>query len=162
MYHRDPFTLSAKFAATLKDMVHRAFGLDVRHDHFESCKDEPQEVFHGKTPRQVYIAFSETFVKPLYGVGFFGSVLRESLLYTCAFRSTPVSAVAISDSGFREEALEVMKGFDKVLLVRIHRPGKTFDGDGRSYIELPTRTIDVQNDSPGAPEMIARHILEIV
>jgi hypothetical protein len=54
-----------------------------------------------------------------------------------------------SDSGFTEEAKELVYqvvGPDNVLLVQLERPGKSFTGDSRSYIELHgVKTIRIEN-----------------
>lgn len=57
-----PRTFRLGFADCLKDSVHAAYGMPgVPFDHFEAVKDEPRDEFFGSTPRQAYIAFSETF-----------------------------------------------------------------------------------------------------
>ncbi len=56
-----------KFARKLKEAAHALYGMpELPHDHFEACKDTPLEQFFGKSPRQVYIAVSETYFKPLH------------------------------------------------------------------------------------------------
>lgn len=157
-----------KFANELKKMAHAAFGLvGLAPDAYEGhLKDTPIQVFHGKTPRQTYIALSELFVKPFLGQGFFGAALRRTMREMVFSQNLHAGHVfAVSDSGFAGEAQELISwvGAPNVLLVRIHRPGTSFEGDSRSYIELPdVRTIDVQNDTFSAPREIARHILKIL
>lgn len=64
-----------------------------------------------------------------------------------AINPTP-SLIAVPDSGFVEEAEEVIKAYgpDSVLLIRLHRVGRDFAGDSRSYISLPVKTVEIHND----------------
>lgn len=149
---RFPGVEVAKFAGELKDAVHRAFGLDVPTDHFETRKDQPCPEFHGQTPRAVYIAYSERFLKSLYGPGIFGKMLVQTLK---GMEAAGVKLVAITDSGFREEAEEVLREFPEAILVRLHRSGTSFMGDSRSYIQLGIEAVDMQNDLAGDPNLIA-------
>lgn len=147
----------AKFAGELKDAVHRAYNLNVPTDHFETRKDQPCEEFLGATPRAVYIAFSERFMKPLYGQGVFGRMLVQTLQ---GMERAGVRLVAVTDSGFREEADEVLKVFSEALLVRLHRTGTTFQGDSRSYIQLGIEAVDMHNDAVDSPQRIAEFAYE--
>lgn len=149
---RFPGCETAKFAGELKDAVHRAFGLQVPTDHFESRKDQPCDEFFGRTPREVYIAYSERFLKPLYGPGIFGRMLVETLK---GMEASGVRLVAVTDSGFREEAEEVLRVFPEALLIRLHRDGTSFMGDSRSYIQLGIEAIDMQNAAVEDPTTIA-------
>jgi hypothetical protein len=142
----------AKFAGELKDAVHRAFNLNVPTDYFESRKDQPCPEFFGQTPRAAYIAFSERFMKPLYGQGVFGRLLVQTLQ---GMEEAGVKLVAVTDSGFREEADEVLKVYPEALLVRLHRAGTSFMGDSRSYIQLGIEAVDMHNDTVEAPNAIA-------
>lgn len=131
-----PGTRVYKFAEALKCATHDLYGSlhhlgrqDKREAaRYESVKDQPQDDFFGLTPRQAYIAVSETLLKPLHGTDFFGRVLVEKILL-----ERPRLAV-VADSGFREEAVPVLweTGFICRIL-RLHRPNCTFDGDSRSY-----------------------------
>ena len=137
-----------KFAGPLKEMVHRAFGLPEAHDSQESCKDTPLPQLFGKTPRQVYIALSETFMKPMLGTGIFGRLLADEieLLEKIAKEDGEPGAdfYLVSDSGFFTEAAVVVDrfGLDNIILVHLERDGYDFTGDSRGYISLPgVRTI---------------------
>jgi hypothetical protein len=153
-----PHAEVAKFAGELKDAVHAAFGMpNVPTDHFEARKDVPCEEFLGKTPREVYIAFSERFMKPLYGEGVFGRLLVKTLR---SMEAAGVPLVAVTDSGFRAEAEEVLSVFPEALLVRLHRQGTSFMGDSRSYIQLGIEAVDMHNDSPESPRTIAEFVID--
>lgn len=124
-----------KFAEALKLATHALFGEEDQPAHaFEKRKGTPLDEFFGMTPRATYIKVSETAVKPAFGRDFFGKVLAKQL------RRAPslVEIAAITDSGFDYEAAPVIEaaGRQNVLLIRVHRRGKTFDGDSRSYIEI--------------------------
>lgn len=136
-----------KFAAVLKERTHALYGRpDLPHDHFELCKDEPNALFLGLTPRDAYIAVSEKLMKPIHGKAVFGKLLVNTML------AEPVMprAFVISDSGFAHEAFPVIErfGFENCILARIHaeKRGCTFEKDSRSYITLPIKTIDVENN----------------
>lgn len=130
-----------KFAKALKEKVHASLGLldhngrPLPHDAFEPRKDEPLIEFHGVSPRQAYIEFSEGYAKPLWGPGIFGEWLVEEIVKLNVSR---ISHVIVTDSGFRSEATVLIDRFgaDNVRLVQIRRDGCSFDGDSRSYIHL--------------------------
>jgi hypothetical protein len=136
-----------KFSGILKSMVHGAYGLDYSAEYYErkyghAWKSTPNRHLNGKTPRECYIAFSETYIKPLHGMTFFGERLADEMF------NYPNTFAVISDSGFDYEAPPVLQkfGYDNCVLVRVHRTGMDFTGDSRSYIELPIKTVDFHND----------------
>ena len=137
--HEEYGFLHTKLSSELKDRCHAAHRLSVPHDFFEATKDVPRKEFEGLTPRQAYIAFSEKYAKPTFGVDIFGRWLLKNMIGGPNF--------AISDSGFREEALPIIAHFgqENAILLHIHRPGHDFSGDSRSYIELPVPTREVHN-----------------
>ena len=123
-----------KFAKALKDRAHAMLGLNVPHDHFEQMKDRPLEVLGGKTPRQFYIWFSEEVIKPKFGKRYFGEITADEIKVQVALGRDTV----VTDSGFVDEALPVVEAFPgQVELWRIYRKGRSFEGDSRSYIDLP-------------------------
>lgn len=136
-----------KFATHVKEGTHAILGLfdtlgrPVAHDAFEDCKNEPRDEFNGMSPRQAYIWFSEEVMKPKFGKGVFGQIEARKL--NCEVPDL----YAFSDSGFAEEAREVVKvlGPDRVFLVNIFRDGHTFEGDSRGYIHAEDIGIPPQN-----------------
>lgn len=149
-----------KFARVLKEACHAAYGLikdngwPWEHDVFESVKDEPTGYFHGKTPRQVYIAFSETYMKPLHGDQVFGWLLKRDLVAGLAWDN-----LIVTDSGFREEAGVLVRAYGNhnCTLLRVHRERHDFSGDSRTYIDLEdmgVMSLDVDND--GTPDGYSR------
>src|ERR1700693_991262 len=97
-------SVKISLAASLKNMVHRAYGLtDVPYNHYENTKDEPNEDFLGITPRQAYRAFSETYMKPLHGNRIWAKIL---LLY---IEEMSYDIYIISDVGFEDEVHEIIQ-----------------------------------------------------
>lgn len=144
------------FADHLKVATHAAYGLFAFNGApcpalaFEAVKDTPLPEFMGLSPRQAYIAHSERYIKPLHDDAFFGHMLVRRMA-----RFGGRTLVAAPDSGFAPEAapvLDAIGGPDRALLVRVRAEGrgKTYDGDSRSFIELPgVRTVDLRNDAEG-------------
>lgn len=120
-----------KFATAVKRAAHAIYGKpDLHPEYFENSKDVRSPWFFGKTPREVYIAVSETYFKPLHGQDIFGRLLADSLcLGAC-------DAVIVTDSGFEAEANALIDAFPQARfhLLRTYRPGYTFAGDSRGYL----------------------------
>ena len=144
---------NAKLSDILKVRTHALYLLfdnnnqPLWHGAFESFKDHHLKEFHGLTPRQAYIAVSESWMKPTHGAGFLGELLVEKLRkheQTIDRRWTHI----ITDSGFVEEAESLVEAYgkDNCSLVRIYREGYDFNSDSRSYITLAIPTYNVVND----------------
>jgi hypothetical protein len=132
-----------KFAAPIKRMVCGALGETL--DWLEKNKDRPDPRLNGETPRKFLIALSEDLIKPRYGDQFFGRCMVGELDKLDANGGV----VLITDSGFLSEAIPVVTayGASNCLKIEIHREGKTFDGDSRSYWHMPElRTVRLHND----------------
>lgn len=129
--------LSLKFAEPLREAAHALFGYPERgHDYYEETKNFPALDFFGLTPRSVYIALSERFVKPAFGEEFFGKIAARTLKQTNLY-GAPNTLVTFSDCGFLPEIVTVIRNAapsDRFLLARIHRNGQTFVNDSRSYL----------------------------
>lgn len=135
-----------RFAGPLKRATHELFGLPHSTGHYEDRKGVSCPEFHGATPREAYIAVSESMVKPVLGVDFFGRVLADRLA-----RVDGLSLAVVPDSGFAAEAAPVLERFgrENVMLIRVHADGRrcSFDGDSRGYISLPgVHTVALPND----------------
>ena len=135
-----PDSIRMKFAKPVKEGAHKAFGLmDADMDFFEDFKDKPLDEFFGATPRQVYISFSEDFMKKVTGdKKVFGKLLAKEIR---EFEDSVLEGghtYMITDSGFRKEAEAIVEEFgaENVLLIRIYRGVLNFQGDSRSYIKL--------------------------
>ncbi len=154
-----------KMAKALKERTHGLYNLFVsgsweplRHDFFEDCKDKPSDFFMGITPREAYIAVSERLMKPLHGARVWGDLLVEDI----ALHGNDSDLVVVTDSGFADEALPVIEryGACNVSLVRLSRPGTSFQGDSRSYINLPVYTHMIDND--GTMTQLAEKLVDRV
>jgi hypothetical protein len=133
-----------KLAKILKERTHALYGgADLKHDHFEDVKDQPNEFFLGWSPRQAYINVSERYMKPVHGDQIYGELFIKEIKE----RFSAPRGYLITDSGFVSETLPIFKHFgaDHCILVRIHGRG-AFAGDSRSFLDLPIYTIDVTND----------------
>lgn len=98
-------------------------------------KESPHEFLGGMTVREFMIWISESVMKPVFGDDVFGKRLAKSLgdgCYICA------------DGGFASEIKPLIDSGVEVTLIRLFRPGYTFDGDSRYYIRgVCAREIDV-------------------
>lgn len=119
-----------KMSRPMKHQLFELFGFTTdKIKWIEANKDIPIAFFNGMTWRQVQIEFSEDFMKPRFGDDIFGKIAVLNV------NNIMHPYITISDSGFRDEAVPIIKsvGNKNVLLVRIIRPGTSFDGDSRSY-----------------------------
>ena len=150
-----------KMALPLKEACHKLLGLQGNLEDLEPLKEVPikflvkQDFNHWPsmklvnensemTLRQFYIHVSENMMKPMFGDDIFGRLAVENL------RQCHTAVATVSDTGFEKEALPIIEyfGAEHVCLIRLHRPGKTFAGDSRNYVELPVGlSIDVENDT---------------
>ena len=149
-----PKGIRTKFARSVKEGTHAAFGLDTDDydmDFFEHTKDIPNKLFFGKTPREAYIAYSETFMKPFTGdKGVFGKLTSrwiDDIVMEWSKNNLPELPFIITDSGFREEAEVIVEHFgpENVKLIRAHRKDCNFDNDSRSYINLDDLGVDSED-----------------
>lgn len=147
-----PKATVVKFAQPLKTVAKHLYcnGDQALFDRMDSpaMKNLPDDLFFGKSCREVQIGISEIFAKPFHGTRVFGQVLASTIRFKA---DEGKSVFLISDSGFRPEAEQLINEFgaENILLVRIHRPGKSFEGDSRSYIDLTdvgVRTVDLNNN----------------
>lgn len=125
-----------KFAAPLKRGVPAFYGLTKREfaalDTYEA-KKKPADAFLGLTPRDPQIGMSERFAKELHGKNVFGMLaVREMVKHR--FKNK----FFFSDCGFPDEVSFMVQSCQKmgykVILIRIHRGGHTYEGDSRNYV----------------------------
>jgi len=150
-----------KFATPLKKAATAIYcdGDEKLFEHFDTFerKGIPEEIFFGKSCRQVQINISEYFLKPMHGEDVFGQILKQRIKRA----STNYNLFFVSDSGFAPEAEVLIKEFgsENVVLIRIHRDGHTFDGDSRNYINLDqhnVRTYDIVNPNEDVGTFLSR------
>ncbi|MTH95921.1 hypothetical protein [Roseibium sp. RKSG952] len=131
-----------KFTRPVKDLTHARRGLDVLHDHFESLKDTPLDEFGGKTPREAYI---ETGARERAENG-------DDAVANMFVKSVVESKCAVilnDDVGgdMEAEAVANALGFDRVLVIRVHRKGCDFSNDCRDWVRSDRLCIhDVRNE----------------
>lgn len=131
-----PHVSLASFAEPLKRMAWRMGGVPYSRTLAEQVKDQPQECFWGKTPRETYIAISEMLCKPFFGQGFFGTLAVEDLKRRQELGEGPF---LFTDSGFVAETEPLVKEFGarNVRLLHMERAGCNFLSDSRSWIDVP-------------------------
>lgn len=133
-----------KVTQPIKDLTHKRLGLDCRHDAYELEKDLVLPEFEGKTPRESYIATSAK-LKAEHGAGAVMDLFVESVV------DSECDIILNPDIGDDMEAERVAAtlGADRVLVIRIHRPGHDFSLDCRTWVASPSlNVIDVHNE-PG-------------
>lgn len=145
-------------------MTHRLYGVDDPKNiyQFEDCKDTPHPAFYGLTPRQAYIAVSETYVKPTHGKDFFGVALVNLI------NKINLEYFALSDGGLAEELVPLAEAYggSNILVLQILRDGYTFEGDSRSYYKkgflekLGVKSAQVKNNS--TPTSYLDHALSVL
>jgi hypothetical protein len=87
--------------------------------------------FDGRTPREYLIFISETLIKPTMGAAYFGRAVVQSIR-----NIQPGTDVVFSDGGFPAEIPPLVEEFNgHVVVIRLHRPGYTFAGDSRTYLD---------------------------
>ena len=132
-----------KMSRPLKDGIKAFFNLtDAQVAYLEQNKTKPDDLLFGNSYVDTQISLSEHWAKEFFGMTVFGKLAAREL-------ATSASTLFVcSDSGFAYEAEPIVRtiGKENTLLIRLHRPGKTFDGDSRSYIEMPgVMTLDMHN-----------------
>ncbi len=144
-----------KFSTLLKTQVLCDYGfypIDYWLDYFEDRKhkEEPRVEFDGKSFREMVIDKSENKIKPILGKDFYGRYLARKITIDFTISAPFSPLVAISDSGFLEESLPMIKTFgaENMLLARIRAEerGVSYKGDSRSYLKLDIPTIDIDNN----------------
>lgn len=150
---------TVKFAAPLKSIAMHVFCegnsktfYDIDND--QQKKNEPNELFFGKSCRQAQIDISEIYLKQAYDEKIFGRILSKTIEKKAA-EGTEVFFV--SDSGFKPEAQVLADIFEpyNVLLIRLHREGHGYQKDpslpgydSRDYVNLDEEGVqshDVEN-----------------
>lgn len=153
-----------KFSYPLKKAVHSGLGIGLFQfadtERYDAEKDESIPDFFGKKPRDVYIAFSEDYLKPIFGKDIFGKVwLRMYQQHHNGFRDT---VVVISDCGFREELDPLLGHFavGELMLINLYRENCDFKNDSRGYIDITQDTphfryqISIENEEDNPASMI--------
>lgn len=94
--------------------------------------------------RKAMISFSEDWMKPKFGNSIFGKLAFAR----CTEQEMFYDRFVFDDSGFAEEAEYIISqvGVANCTLIRLHRPECNFSNDSRTYISLPCKSVDIQNE----------------
>ena len=138
------FTIHS-FKDTLYDETAKRYGVTrewILTD-YEENKDSPHEELSGKTKREALIDTSENHIKVNFGSDYFGVKAAE--------RAAANTMVVFPDGGFESEVGPVSAITETMVLVRITREGKSFEGDSRNYLTGSAEdhfdiVIDISND----------------
>lgn len=131
-----------KFAKPMDDALRGMFDIkceDTWQRLRETEKNEPQRIFNGFSTREVLIDFSEVWAKPLFGQKVFGRLAAKQV------GKSNSDLIAFTDSGFQSEFEEIVDTGADVVVVRLYRSGCSYQADSRGYLDVPQKTIDVQN-----------------
>lgn len=144
-----------EFFRPVKELLHRELGMDVRYDHFEDVKDEPREEFSGSTPRFAYIARGDALEAE------FGPTALTDLYFREVARCN--APVLITTCGKDSEAIKLASifGNENTLFLRIHREGKDFSQDSRSWVESSHLNIRDVTNVPGDPASYQAEVADV-
>ncbi len=162
IYKNLPVVRHRKFAAPLKMACAAMF--DVSKEHLKALealgstiKTVPDDRFMGRSWVELLMWMSEICMK-----NEFGSDIMGRLMVTELQKPTSAPLTVITDCGFKEEAMPLIDAFGKenVSVVKLLRPGYTFEGDSRDYIphEFITHFIDNRFDL----ELFERQVMRVV
>lgn len=87
--------------------------------------------FLGLSPREAYIAMSETLLKPLHGPEVLGFIMRKRIT-----RESSSKIFVCPNSSFVPELKPLIDLFGQrnVMIIEVHAADKTFEGDSRGYV----------------------------
>lgn len=115
-------------------------------------KEAPWDKLNGLTQREFLIRISEDWIKPTFGVRYFGDHAHAQV-------KNAHSTVVFTDGGFNDECWPLIE--DKSLVVfcfHLKREGFEFDAtDSRTYIDCISRTVELKL-TDGEPEEAANFI----
>ena len=144
-----PFKFAGVMHQLWKDIFLNITEEDDFNDWVDGSRKNETHPFLGCSYREAMIDFSENYIKPRYGINFFGRLTAEEIAQSQKFFKEDIVAV-VSDSGFKEEAVSIIEKFgaENVLLVKLYRDGYSFNGDSRNYIDLEefgVKTVEIEN-----------------
>lgn len=137
-------TMRFKLSGPIKAAIAAMFELtDKQIEYLEAIKTEPTPLLFNRSYVETQINFSEVWAKDFFGVRVFGNLASRKI-------ETSASKLFVcSDCGFDYEVTPLLKyiGVSNTLLLKLSRAGKSFEGDSRSYIDLPgVTTIAIENN----------------
>lgn len=86
--------------------------------------------------RRFQIDLAENYIRPKYGLSFFGHLLARKLEHL-----PPDTIPVITDSGFDDEIEPLKAVCEKLLIIQLHCEGFTFEGDSRDYLHHPSQIV---------------------
>lgn len=112
-----------ELAMTIYSISEKDF-FDIYND--RDMKEQPLDIFYGRSARQVLIHISEVMIKPEFGKNYFGVAAAKTL----------VNGINVfSDGGFPEELEGIYEATNgHMLIVQLFRDGCDFSNDSRNYI----------------------------
>lgn len=119
-----------------------------------SEKEKKQPELGNRSKREALIYVSETLIKPIRGLDYYGKIVAQKIEKDCNY--------CFSDGGFKEELLPVINivGNNNILIIHLYRNNCSFSSDSRSYVHgipqngnsysepfFPVKTYQIQNNS---------------
>ena len=98
----------------------------------------------GMTPRQALIEYSESVIKRQLG--------RDYFAKRFAAEAAKHRVSMMTDLGFPEEATELVKVMDLLIIVQLHHPDFNFDNDSREYVNDSNAVVIRHQLDRGNPE----------
>lgn len=150
---RHPVTVCVRaLSMPMRKTIYAMIGKEYTLEHYETTKDVPLPELGGKTIRQAMIALSEEHVKPLYGAGFWGRALLNTLPMEGGTR-----VIIVTDMGFDAEVDVFVEAFgaDHCLWPQIVRPHHDFTNDSRSYVGRPDQRVAIINEGESVDQLTA-------
>lgn len=122
----------ASFKNPMFNIAMAALGQDAYREFLDGYddrarKEKPEGFLNGLSRRQLMIAISEQFIKPVFGDDYFGKYLAGNL-------PDGDEVFVVSDGGFASEVAPIVAAGHDVRIVRLHRDGHTFEVDSRGYL----------------------------
>jgi hypothetical protein len=147
----------APIEVELKERCHGAYRLYhgkgvVPHNAFEAVKEMPSEYFEGRSPRDAYISFFRSWVKPVCGEDALGRWLVariERLMKIPQIRMCTKGIIALN-VGRRADCMPIVTWAraENCTLIKLTRDGCSYKGDSREDVnldDLGVPTISVRN-----------------
>jgi len=135
---------SIALSMPLRLAIYNLAGIPYSREHYETHKDQPQEVFGNETIREAMIGLAEEHIRPRYGRDFYArSLLNREL-------PGEPDVILVTDVGFDEENSYFQQelGFDQVVAAHLYREGRTFAGDSRGYAAAHNITQLANSEDP--------------
>jgi hypothetical protein len=148
LLQRLPNSQLMRLSDEIKRRAHRLYGVWHSNPAFlEAQKDEPHDLFLGRSPRDAYINMAR-FLEAMHGADFLGRCLAERV-DELAERSDEllreVEWLVIPDLGRVGDAQALVTYLhpSSVFQVMLMRPGTTYVGDSRVPVDLSALGVDV-------------------